>query len=187
MTEEISFNTPKNKKQSGNLLGSGSLSSVMSDVFQAFQVSGRVENNVVNSSYSTILPLDFFRSHFVRSEAERQIRRLSKVRGSDKGWKGYNTEAPNDKSIDLAIETLFNLRGYDLRAPLASINAEGMASLFWSDEHLYADVEILPDGKVEYRIQIDGKEAIDDCEEINQKGVPEKLFSLLARAYFQRK
>ena len=117
------------------------------------------------------------------SEAERQICRLNALRHAGDGWAGPGSTAPNLISLNAAIDLIGRLKYLPLPIPMASIGSHGNAGLFWSDNALYADVELLEDGRIGYLLHVKGHSEVDNEELIPEVGLPPKIAQALAMAY----
>ena len=117
------------------------------------------------------------------NEADRQIDRLNALRGAGNGWAGPGSIAPNAESLDAAIDLIRRLKHLPLPTPMASIGSHGNAGLFWSDAHLYADIELLDDGRIGYLLHVPGTDEIDNEEDVPPVGLPPTIAQALATAY----
>ena len=119
----------------------------------------------------------------VLNEADRQIARLNSMRGAGPGWAGLYSKAPNARSLDAAIALIKKLRYFPLPIPMASVGSHGNAGLYWSDDRLYADIELLEDGRIGYLLQPVGDRVIDSEDDIPTIGLPSDIARALAAAY----
>lgn len=120
-------------------------------------------------------------------EAERQIARLNSLRSATDGWAGPGSVAPSVASLNEAIEMLRRIKTLPVPVPMASVGSHGNAGLFWSDESLYADLELLGDGRIGYLIHVNGAPSIDSEEDLPAGGLPPKIATALATAYFSNR
>lgn len=120
-------------------------------------------------------------------EADRQLARLEAVRGVPDGWAGPGSVAPDENSLNVAASLLQRLRYFPLPVPMVSVSPDGNAGLFWSDDKIYADLEVLRDGKIGYLAHVKGQEPIDREDELPDIGLPAAIAKALAEAYFTRK
>ena len=113
--------------------------------------------------------------------------RLNHLRRAGDGWAGPGSTAPNEKSLNAAINLMNRLRYFPLPVPMASIGTHGNAGLYWSDSHLYADVELLEDGRVGYLLQVQGEQPIDDEDDVPSVGLPPAIAHAIASAYLSNR
>ncbi len=127
--------------------------------------------------------------HRTQSEApaDRQLRRLYQMKLVGDGWAGVGSIAPSHESIDRAAELITRFRSLPFPIPMASVGADGQAGLSWSDSKVYADIEVLEDGKLGYLIQIKGGRIVDDEVEMPPVGLPRDVAAALTSAYLTNK
>lgn len=118
-----------------------------------------------------------------KSEADRQIERLNSLRGAASGWAGPGSSAPDKSSLQAAVDLIRRLKNLPLPIPMASIGSDGNAGLFWSDDRIYADLEVFPDGRIGYLLQLAGRDPIDSEEDLPSSGLPPAIAIALATAY----
>lgn len=118
-----------------------------------------------------------------KAEVDRQVARLNAVRDLDWGWAGPGSSPPDKKSLDAAVEMIRRIGQLPLPVPMASVSSDGNAGLYWSDTKLYADLEMLSDGRVGYLLQLNGREPVDAEEELPDWGLPPTIAVALASAY----
>lgn len=122
-----------------------------------------------------------------QSALEKQIARLSVMREAGDGWAGPGSVAPNEASLDAAVTILNRMKHLPFPVPMASIGSHGNAGLFWSDDHLYADVELLEDGKVGYLLHPANGEEVDNEEDMPSVGLPAAIAKALTAAYLSNR
>ncbi|MDF2494575.1 MAG: hypothetical protein K0S66_1509 [Sphingomonas sp.] len=109
------------------------------------------------------------------------------MKNVEPGWAGPGSCPPVKEAVDATVELIKRLRNLPFPIPMASVGADGRTGLFWSDEKLYADIEILEDGKVGYLIEVKGRPQVDNEEDMPDVGLPEGVAWALASAYLNNR
>lgn len=115
--------------------------------------------------------------------ARRQAARLEEMRGAEPGWDGYSAARPIERTIDRAKTLLELLVDTRLPMPVATMSSSGHAGLFIRRDGLYFDLEILPDGRIEWLLQLPGGPEIEDREPFDEWRLPRRLADLLDEAH----
>lgn len=82
---------------------------------------------------------------------DEQIDQLHRLLKLQRNWDSYGAEPIDPRSVRLAKQLLRWLAQFvAIEAPTVTASPDGNAALCWDNGHRSLDVEILPDGSIEY-------------------------------------
>jgi len=70
-------------------------------------------------------------------------------------WDGEGAATPSNHSLNEAV-SFVRLLSQGMPIPEPMLLASGHAGLYWNENHLYADIEFLGDGRIAYFIKRNG-------------------------------
>lgn len=108
-------------------------------------------------------------------EAVGTIREMSLLQDN---WDGEGGRAPLPTSVDQAVRFVFLMAG-DVPIPEPMLMATGTIGLYWNEPGLYADLELLGDGRITYFIERGPADRHKGVAGFDGKVLPPVLLALL--------